>query len=120
MPPEAERALAESPAARQSPRFVRLLIDELLVTGDFENLLDQLRTLLREGRGGVRDLCAVLVRRWERSLGAELVRDAICLLWLSRDGLSEAELQQLLARSTDLEFIQLLATLGDNIVNRSG
>jgi tetratricopeptide (TPR) repeat protein len=120
LPTACERLLAASAAACASPRYLRLLLDELLATGRFESLDQQLTQLLRDGAGGVRDLCAVLVRRWEQTLSEQLVRDFICFLWMARDGLSEAELKELLHVRSDLQWVQLLATLGDIVMNHFG
>jgi tetratricopeptide (TPR) repeat protein len=120
LPVACERLLAACAPACASPRYLTLMLDELLATGRFESLEQQLEQLIRDGGGGVRDLCAVLVKRWEQTLSPQLVRDFICFMWMSRDGVSEAELKELLGVRSDLQWVQLLATLGDIVVNHFG
>ena len=109
--------LSRNAACQTSPRFLTLLLDELLAVGAHDTLATQLQSLL--SADDIPSLCDALVRRWSTTHGDALIRDCICLMWMARDGLSEPEIKALLGVS-DVQWSQLLATLGDHVVWHRG
>ena len=88
--------LAAAPAAA-NPLFLKILLDELRVTGTHEGLDDRLTEYLK-----AKDIPALLKKvltRYERDYERDrrgLVGEALGLIWAARRGLSENELLHLL------------------------
>jgi tetratricopeptide (TPR) repeat protein len=86
-------------SARQceNPLFLRVLLDELRMFGLHERLGEQIELYLKAPT--IPALYEVILRRCEHDYERErpgLVREALSLIWSARQGLSEAELMDLL------------------------
>jgi tetratricopeptide (TPR) repeat protein len=94
--PRVERIAAAPQTA--NPLYLRALLEELRLWGDYERLGDCINGYLEAGT--VDQLYEKILKRYEKDYeDAEhrgLVRNAMSLLWAARRGLSEAELMDLL------------------------
>jgi tetratricopeptide (TPR) repeat protein len=91
----AEQIAAASQTA--NPLFLRALLEELRVWGVHERLDERINHYLKAATA--RDLFGRILERYEEdyeSDRAELVRDALSMLWAARRGLSEPELLAML------------------------
>lgn len=90
-----ERRISESDQAA-NPLHLRVLLDELRVVGEHDRLDECIMHYLQAQTTAA--LYDRVLERYERDYGhgTALVSNALCLLWASRGGLTEAELLQLL------------------------
>ncbi|HEV2990366.1 MAG TPA: DUF4062 domain-containing protein, partial [Candidatus Angelobacter sp.] len=88
--PRAEAIVAAPQTA--NPLYLRALLNELRVFGEYEGLNDRILYYLEAGN--VRALYQKILRRWEADYdgGTNLVRRASTLIWAARRGLAESEL----------------------------
>ncbi len=108
-----------------NPLYLRILLEELRVFGEYERLGAKIGHYLSATLTGAL-LKATLVRL-EADYESErknLVRDAVCLLWASREGLSESEMLDLLGSEglplPSAIWSPLYLALRELLVNRSG
>jgi len=113
-------------SASANPLYLRILLDELRVTGTHEDLGDRLTAYLRAE--DVSSLLEVVLSRFEcdyESTRKGLVGDALGLIWAARRGLTESELLRVL-RPADLSqlpqaiWAPMRAALEEMLVDRSG
>eukprot|EP00004_Rigifila_ramosa_P012172 TRINITY_DN261_c0_g1_i5.p1 TRINITY_DN261_c0_g1~~TRINITY_DN261_c0_g1_i5.p1 ORF type:complete len:1084 (-),score=303.01 TRINITY_DN261_c0_g1_i5:40-2916(-) len=78
-----------------NPLFLRTLLNELRIIGNFENLDIQIgQYLSADGPAGLYEL---VLTRWEEDYGGgQLVSDMMSLIWVSSQGVSEVELLSIL------------------------
>ena len=107
----------------KNPLFLSTLLDEIRVDGDkglYDKVLDYVNSK------DIEDLFLKKIERLERDYGQEspgLVKDALSLLWASRNGLSEAELLDLLGNGEKLSssiWSPFYLAMESNFVKRSG
>ncbi|MDW8237658.1 MAG: hypothetical protein RMJ32_04545 [Aquificaceae bacterium] len=79
-----------------NPLFLKALIEELRVFGDYKKLSERIRELLEVQT--VDDLFEKIFARCEEDYGS-FVKDVLSLMHVSRDGLSESEILELLGFS---------------------
>jgi tetratricopeptide (TPR) repeat protein len=122
--PRLER-LAAAPAAA-NPLYLKILLDELRVTGTHERLDERLANDLSAPDTAA--LLRMVLARYERDYERDrkgLVSEALGLIWAARRGLTETELLRLL-RPTDLPWLPLAtwaplrAALEEGLVDRGG
>ena len=112
--------------ATANPLYLKILLDELRITGTHEKLDERLDTYLSEPDipSLLKNVLARYQRHYERDRKG-LVKEALGLIFSARRGLSEIELWQLL-RPTDLEqlpqaiWIPLRAAMEELLIDRSG
>ena len=109
----------------QSPLFLRILLDELRLFGNYEQLSDQIDQYLNAGT--IPALYELILKRCEHDYENErpgLVRDAMSLIWAARRGLAEVELMELLgANETPLPrayWSPLYLSLEQSFLSRGG
>ena len=116
-------------AARQSsnPLFLKALLDELRIFGDYEKLNERIRHYLQAET--VVDLYQRILERLEGDYTyadgrTGLVKDALTLIWAARDGLDDDELLRLLGQSGDplprAVWSPLYLSLQESLVSRAG
>ena len=123
-PPRVER-LMSAPAAA-NPLYLKILLDELRVTGTHERLDERLQTYL--AAPDIPALLKVVLARYQRDYERDrpgLVRDALGLIWAARRGLTETELLQLLKPPDQPQlpaaiWAPLRAALEEGLVDRGG
>jgi nephrocystin-3 len=91
-----QELLAHSQTA--NPLYLQVILDELLVFGEFDKLEDQLKEYLQAET--IPDLYDKVLARLEANYQSKdfphLVADTLSLLWAARQGLNEAELLKIL------------------------
>jgi hypothetical protein len=95
-PPDIVAKLESTPAACNA-LYLRGVLDELRQFGKHEELKAKAASHL--SAPGPAKLYELILERWERDFGADLVRQSLSLIWASRRGLSEAELADLLGNN---------------------
>lgn len=94
--PKLEARVADAPQSA-NPLYLRTLLEELRVYGDYHTLEERLTHYLEAP--SVEGLYERVLARWEEDCERDrpgLVREAMTLIWAARRGLSEAELLELL------------------------
>jgi nephrocystin-3 len=122
--PRVERLAAAPPAA--NPLYLKILLDELRVTGTHERLDERLRDYL--AAPDIPSLLNNVLARYQRDYERdrpELVSEALGLIWAARRGLSETELLELLHPIDQPQlpmatWAPLRAALEDLLVDRGG
>lgn len=99
------------------PLFLRTLLEELRLHGIHEHLDRTLDTLL--SATGTEDLFQKVLERLEDDYSQEVVREVLSLIWASRFGLSEEDLESLTGISR-LKLSTLLLGLDYHLVRRDG
>ncbi|MCS7214939.1 MAG: AAA family ATPase [Thermodesulfovibrio sp.] len=87
-----------------NPLFLKALLDELRVFGEFERLGNKLRELIKSET--VEELFEKIFSRCKKDYG-EYVIDILILLNISRDGINESELLDILPKITNREITRL-------------
>jgi hypothetical protein len=121
----------------KDPLFLRILLDELCTVGTFETITDLLgsylncpnvKSLYQSGTITRYELalstlaemlCIVVFKRWETDYGAQFVTNALSLLFVARQGLSEYELLDILQCPHDA-WTRLFMSLRDALLFRNG
>jgi tetratricopeptide (TPR) repeat protein len=91
-----------SAAQCQNPLFLRVLLDELSLSGMHERLGAQIGLYLQAQ--SIPELYGMILERCEQDYERErpsLVRDAMTMLWAARRGLAEAEMMEMLGMAGD-------------------
>jgi len=107
-----------------NPLFLRVLLDELRQVGTHENLAEQVVVYTADGE--LEALFCKVLDRLETDFGKERVSGLFGLLWASRAGLSESELQRLLRRDADEQILPraymapLLGAVDDFLTPKTG
>ena len=116
--------IAQAPQSA-NPLYLRALLDELRVWGDYARLEERIAHYL--GASTVDALYRKILARYEEDYERErpgLVRDAMTLLWAARRGLSEAELMELLGSDAQplprVYWSPLYLAAEPSLVSRSG
>ncbi|MFH0953763.1 MAG: tetratricopeptide repeat protein [Verrucomicrobiota bacterium] len=118
------RLAAAAPAA--NPLYLKILLDDLRVTGTHDRLDQRLTEYL--AAADIPALLQQVLTRYQRDYEHErpgLVGEALGLIWAARRGLSESELLQLLRPPDQLQlppalWTPLRAALEDSLVDRGG
>ncbi len=123
-----DRRRSEKVAAARlagNPLYLRALLEELRLFGNYERLDQQLDHYLESA--DIPALFEKILERYEQDFDSErpnLVRDAMSRLWASRHGLSEAELLDMLGRDGSplprAYWSPLFLAAENSLVNRSG
>lgn len=101
-----------------NPLFLKNVVEQLILLGDFEKLSQQLQVFLK-----VPDLSRLyeqILTLWEAEYAQQypnLVQDVMCLLYLSHTGLLESELEGMLSISQRSVWSSLWYMLGLNSVD---
>lgn len=118
------RLASASPAA--NPFYLKILLDDLRVTGTYDRLDQRLTEYLTAA--DIATLLQHVLARYQRDYERErpgLVADALGLIYAARRGLSESELLQLLrpadqAQLPPAQWTPLRAALEDALIDRRG
>jgi tetratricopeptide (TPR) repeat protein len=114
--PDQLRMIASSPQTAQ-PLYLRILLEELRMFGQFEVLDRQLEHYL--GARDTGELFQRVLERMEEDFGARFVQDVLRLIWVSRDGLGKEEIAGItLLSRTRLNL--LLNALDYHLIERGG
>ena len=117
--------LSEAPSAA-NPLYLKILLDELRVTGTFDNLYERLSDYLEAP--DIPSLLKKVLKRYQKDYERdrpELVGDALGLIWAARRGLTENELLKLLKPGNLPQlplatWAPLRAALEEGLVSRGG
>jgi len=123
-PPRVERLAAAAAAA--NPLYLKILLDELRVTGTHERLDERLDEYLVAA--DIPTLLRLVLERYRRDYERDrpgLVSEALGLIWAARRGLSETELLCLLKPADEAQlpaaiWNPLRAALEESLVDRGG
>lgn len=99
------------------PLFLRTLIEELRVFGEYERLNERVEYYLNAT--DVDDLFQRVLERLERDYGTRLVGDVMTLIGASRNGLMEVELLEM-TRASRMELSTLMLGLDYHLMTRGG
>ncbi len=110
----------------ENPLYLKILLDELRVTGTFEGLNEHINEYLKAE--DISQLLREVFRRWQTDYERDrpdLVRDALSFIYASRRGLSESELLELLRPEDQSKlpaaiWSPLRAALDESLVERNG
>ncbi len=119
-----KRLAAAAPAA--NPLYLKILLDDLRVTGTYDRLDERLKEYLKAA--DIPALLRQVLARYQRDYERErpgLVSEALGLIYAARRGLSEMEILQLLrpdgqAQLPPALWAPLCAALEDSLVDRGG
>lgn len=95
---------------------LRSLLDELLTFGVTEKLTDRIEYYLSDDERGFYDC---LLDRYEDDFGEELTRKLLCLIYFSKNGLTEVELKSI-AKVRNLEFSEFITSFGHQLICKDG
>jgi preprotein translocase subunit SecA/nephrocystin-3 len=101
--------------------FLKTLLDEIRLLGVFEKLSDDIANYLTAK--DVVELFSKIFERLERDYKSNLAKEVLSLLYVSRDGLSEDNLMEILNQNgevTRLEFSPLFLAVEEHLVDRGG
>lgn len=109
-----------------NPLFLKILLDELRVTGSFEHINELIDNYL--SKKDIPSLLQQVLYRYQLDYSKErkdLVKDCLSFIWSARDGLSEKELLELLkpegtTKLSHAFFSPFRAVLEDQIISRNG
>lgn len=110
----------------ENPLYLKILLDELRVTGTFEGLNEHINEYLKAE--DISQLLWEVFLRWQTDYERDrpdLVRDALSFIYASRRGLSESELLELLRPEDQSKlpaaiWSPLRAALDESLVERNG
>lgn len=100
-----------------NPLFLRAVLEELRVHGVFEEISSRIDHYL--SAQNVAQLYTLILERMEKDFSLSLVKDTLALLWLSRRGLYESEILELLSTSR-LAFSPFFSAIQESLVSRQG
>lgn len=101
--------------------FLKTLLDEIRLLGVFEKLSDDIANYLTAK--DVVELFSKIFERLERDYKSNLAKEVLSLLYISRDGLSEDNLMEILNQNGEvarLEFSPLFLAIEEHLVDRGG
>eukprot|EP00741_Cyanophora_paradoxa_P020318 tig00021246_g19610.t1 len=110
-------AVAQAPQC-STHLFLIVLLNEVRLLGSFDRFEDELRHLLTAE--DIPGLFGLLLARIERDFGFEPVSRIMSAIWVSRAGLSEAELMAVAGIAARADFSPLFLTLAAHLVCRAG
>ncbi len=110
------RRVAQDPKSAH-PLFLRTLLEELRLHGEHEALEDRLDALL--STTGTEDLFQNVLARFEADYSEDVVQNVLSLLYASRSGLTEEEIEALTGFSR-LQLSRMLFGLDYHLVRRDG
>eukprot|EP00002_Diphylleia_rotans_P029924 TRINITY_DN6116_c0_g4_i1.p1 TRINITY_DN6116_c0_g4~~TRINITY_DN6116_c0_g4_i1.p1 ORF type:complete len:743 (-),score=142.75 TRINITY_DN6116_c0_g4_i1:1566-3533(-) len=87
------------------PLYLRLVLEEIRIFGVYEKLTQEIQTLL--GTEGVIELYNLIISRWEKKFNkenAKIVEIAMKVLFVSRIGLSDGDLDQYMKDKVGVKF----------------
>ncbi len=99
------------------PLFLRTLLEELRLDSSHERLDERITAYLRTS--GTEDLFQRVLERMEDDYSTRSVRDVMTLLWCSRDGLNEDDLQAMTGLSR-LKLATMIGGLDYHLVRKNG
>eukprot|EP01122_Echinamoeba_exundans_P009174 TRINITY_DN3177_c0_g1_i1.p1 TRINITY_DN3177_c0_g1~~TRINITY_DN3177_c0_g1_i1.p1 ORF type:complete len:1753 (+),score=281.10 TRINITY_DN3177_c0_g1_i1:58-5316(+) len=99
------------------PLYLKALLDELTVEGVFETLGQTIDSYLVARDPA--ELYKLIVDRWCRDFGHEFVKSALAMIFVSRQGISEYELLDVL-KCSHADFNRLYMPLKEALTNRNG
>ncbi|MDQ0291573.1 tetratricopeptide repeat protein [Oligosphaera ethanolica] len=113
-------------AAASNPLYIKTLLDDLRVTGDYQKLDQQIDYYLKAA--DIPALLGKILTRFEHDYERDrpgLVREALSLLWAARRGLTEPELLEALKPAGQMQlpaalWSPLRCALEDGLVDRDG
>lgn len=98
-PPTEIVAQMEATPAACNALYLRAVLDELRQFGKREELHAKVAEYL--SAADLPELFHLILTRWEKDFGVELVRDSLSLVWAARRGLSQTELADLLGENAE-------------------
>ena len=103
--------------------FLKTLLDEIRLLGNFENLQKDISNYL--SAKNVVELFLKIFMRLEKDYRENLTREVLSLLYVSRDGLSEDNLMEIINQNstkklTRLEFSPLFLAIEEHLIDRGG
>jgi tetratricopeptide (TPR) repeat protein len=99
------------------PLFLRTLLEELRIDSSHEKLYERIALYL--GTSGTEDLFQKVLERMENDFGTRVVREVMSLVWCSRFGLEEEDLQAVTGISR-LKLSTMLGGLDYHLVRKDG
>jgi tetratricopeptide (TPR) repeat protein len=130
---EAQEDVLSQAQQCENPRFLRVLLDDIIAEGDFDTLDTHIRQNLR-ARGTAELYAQILGRisreiensaggRGRNSAARNIVKNVCSLVWASRHGLQQAELMSILQQHDEISeelWLQVFSTLEDLFFSSSG
>jgi len=103
--------------------FLRTLLNEIRLLGNFDNLQSDIENYLNSK--DVVELFIKIFERLESDYRENLAKEVLSLLYVSRDGLSEDNLMEIINQNTTkeltrLEFSPLFLAIEEHLINRGG
>jgi len=101
--------------------FLRTLLEEIRFLGVFETIGEDITEYLTSK--SVAELFIKIFRRYERDYDVRLIKEVLSLLYISRDGLSENNLLEIMEQKFEVDrykFYPMLLALEEHLVNRGG
>jgi tetratricopeptide (TPR) repeat protein len=101
--------------------FLRTLLEEIRLLGVYETIGEDITEYLTSK--SVAELFIKIFRRYERDYDARLIKEVLSLLYISRDGLSENNLLEIMEQKFEVDrykFYPMLLALEEHLVNRGG
>ncbi|HIP13485.1 MAG TPA: tetratricopeptide repeat protein [Arcobacter sp.] len=101
--------------------FLRTLLEEIRLLGQFETVGEDIANYLKSK--DVKELFVKIFARYERDYDTNLVKEIISLIHISRDGLNENNLLEMIEqhkRVDRYEFYPILLVLEEHLIDRNG
>ena len=122
---QSQLSMIERAENASSPIFLRTLLEELRIFGQYDHLTQRIKNYL--AAKDTKSLYTKIIKRYEQdyeSTRAGLVRDSLTALWAARRGLSESELLEILGREDNnipnAIWSPFLLSLEANLSNKGG
>lgn len=96
--------------------ILKTLLDELLTFGVFKELNNRINYYISPLTGSFYNC---FLSRLEEDYGFRVTQDVLCLIFLSRKGLTEHELKEIL-ELRNIEFSQFILAAGHQLINKDG
>eukprot|EP01114_Cavostelium_apophysatum_P012931 TRINITY_DN3020_c0_g2_i1.p1 TRINITY_DN3020_c0_g2~~TRINITY_DN3020_c0_g2_i1.p1 ORF type:complete len:1203 (-),score=303.44 TRINITY_DN3020_c0_g2_i1:33-3641(-) len=101
----------------KNPLFLRATLEELRLHGVYEEINEKIDFYL--AANDVAELYEKILSRLEKDFGVTLVRNTMSYLWVSRRGLTESALIEILG-ITRMQFSPFFFAIQESLVSRSG
>jgi len=101
--------------------FLRTLLEEIRLLGVFETIGEDISEYLKSK--DVKELFIKIFHRYERDYDNLLVKEVLSLLYVSRDGLSETNLIEIMEEKREIsryKFYPMLLALEEHLINSNG